>query len=183
MTEQELKKKKTEEKERKEEAKPPTEEDVRQELIREFEKRDEEQIEKEILGDIVSNYCYAYTPKGSSREVKNLSLAGIKEIARQMGNIRSDEPKIEEFATKYRVITKVIDGVKKLEFWGVSEQNKKMRLSGGGERDDDFALQKACSKSLRNGLVSLIPQHMKVKMIEKFDKERAQRAKDAKSFG
>lgn len=149
-------------------------------FVEEFEKRDEELVKKEIMGDIITNYFYEF--KQGNKTIRNLSLAGIREIARKMGHIESQKPEIEEFKTKFRVATRVKDLKKNLTFYGVSEQSKIMKFKEGGQQEDSYALQKCVSKSLRNALVNLIPQDLKAKMLKAFIKEKEQHQEDAKSF-
>lgn len=149
---------------------PETSQEERTELVQEFEIRDERELEKEIMGETLLDYFYQFQIRG--RTVTGLSIAGLREIARRMGNIKVSEPKIEDKGDRWICKTEVKDLLRNVTAWGVSQQLKNMKLKDGSELEDDFALQKCYSKSLRNALRSLIPERLVSHMLQKFMEEK-----------
>lgn len=145
------------------------------EMVQEFEKRDEKEVEKEILGETMLDYFYQFQLRG--KIVTGLSITGLREIARRMGNIRVSEPKIEDLKDRWLCKAEVKDLLRNNTAWGISQQLKKMKFREGGEVEDEFALQKCYSKSLRNALRSLIPERLISHMLEKFIAEKQKREK------
>jgi hypothetical protein len=146
-----------------------TEEEIeeieKEEETEELEKRDEREIEKEIMGETMLDYFYQFSLRGKT--VTGISIAGLREIARKMGNIKVSEPKIEDKKDRWICKTEVKDLLRNVTAWGISQQLKKMKLREG-ESEDEFALQKCYSKSLRNALRSLIPERLISHMLQKF---------------
>jgi len=147
------------------------------EAVIEFSNRDEKQIEAEIAGETVKEYFYQF--KQGNRTVTGLSIKGVNELIRRIGNVHVSEPKVTEKKDSYEVKVLVKDVLNNIETWGIAEQSKKA-IYGPGE--DPFALQKAYSKARRNALRQLIPESLVSKSYEKWQKEQEQLKKDAKSF-
>ncbi|MBW2674016.1 MAG: hypothetical protein JRD89_11470 [Deltaproteobacteria bacterium] len=131
-----------------------------QELILMVEQRDEQQIMQEILGDVLRQYVYRFEVGG--RVVTNVSYAGIKEAARRRGNVHVTKVEVEETKDGQAVIGKaeVYDLQNNFKTWGVAVQRKRMRLRDGREVEDDFCVQKAVSKAIRNGLRACVPEKL-----------------------
>ncbi|MEW6624582.1 MAG: hypothetical protein AB1420_15910 [Bacillota bacterium] len=131
-----------------------------------MDRRDEEQILKELQGAYLDEFVYSF--RLGNRDIVGLSWAGVKEIARKMGNISIKEIKVDETEKSYRVLAKAEDEVRRITMFGVAEQSKKMRLGDGREIDDVFALNKALSKAQRNAIRSVIPELMIKTMMQQF---------------
>lgn len=135
-----------------------------------MDKRDDEQIISEIQGRVLDEYVYSFP--GHHGEVVGLSWAGVKEVARRMGNISIEEIKITETEDTYRVLAKAKDTVRGITMYGVSEVSKTMTLRDGRVVPDTFALQKAVSKAQRNAIRALIPETVIKTMIDEFRRRR-----------
>ena len=134
-----------------------------------MERADETQIESEIKGAFFDKMVYSFQQGG--REVVGLSYIGIKEIASIHGHIKISDVQISETDTPFRVVCKATDMINHLEMPGVSSQPKIMKLRDGRENPDEFALQKAMSKSVRNAIRAVIPEHYIITCIEEFKKK------------
>jgi len=133
-----------------------------------MERRDEEQIQKAIMGEYLEEFIYDFTTKDGHR-VTNLSWVGIKEIASKMGHIRCDEkPDIRDQGESWFVMVKAEDKLRDSSRWGVTTQSKKMKRRDGSIVEDEFALQKAMSKAQRNAIRQLIPEKWIQMLIDKF---------------
>lgn len=141
-----------------EEIKPKT-----QEEFYEIERRDEDQILRELQGEMLEEFVYSF-PSGG-RTVTGLSWAGVKEAARRMGSVKVTDLEIEDKETYWIVKCKATDEVNRLEMWGVSQQSKTMEYRNGKVVEDMFALSKAVSKAQRNAIRTLIPEKFMAKMI------------------
>jgi len=150
----------------------------------EFDKRDEDQIKKELLGETITEFFYQF--QQGSRTVTGISLKGINEIARRMGNIHIMEPLVKDKKDCFIVKVEVKDMLRNIDTWGIASQRKKMKFTEGGEKEDDFALQKAFSKARRNALRQLIPETWVTKLYEEWQRQKKaqdeQKRQDAKSF-
>ncbi|MBW2674349.1 MAG: hypothetical protein JRD89_13225, partial [Deltaproteobacteria bacterium] len=131
-----------------------------QELILMVEQRDEQQIMQEILGDVLRQYVYRFEVGG--RVVTNVSYAGVKEAARRRGNIHVTKIEVDEMkdGQGYLAKAEIYDLANNFKTWGVAVQRKKMRLRDGREVEDDFCVQKAVSKAIRNGLRACVPEKL-----------------------
>ncbi|MDI6860340.1 MAG: hypothetical protein QMC85_07580 [Methanocellales archaeon] len=129
-----------------------------------MERKDEDQILAEIKGEILKEYVYSF-PSGG-RQVTGLSYAGVKEVARRLGSITLSDLKIDEREDSYTVQVKATDKIRDFQMWGVAKQPKKMKLRDGTEVEDQFALQKAVSKSQRNALRAIIPEKIAIEMLK-----------------
>lgn len=126
------------------------------EEAKEFERKDEELIIREIKGEIkervLAQYFYDFMHAG--RRVVGLSWAGVKAIIRKMGSIRIDELKVEEKKEGWLAICKAHDLRRNLDAVGVAYQPK--RFPSGQE--NPFSLVVAASKSQRNAFRSFIEE-------------------------
>ncbi len=139
----------------------------REEMFGISEKRDEDQIQKELMGELVSTMIYRFDVSG--REVVGLSWVGVKEAARHHGGIIVEEPKITEDEEKYTVLVKAKDVYNNIEMWGTSQQ-KKIMDTKYGKKEDIFALQKALSKAQRNAIRQLLPEKYITMILDRFAK-------------
>jgi hypothetical protein len=128
-----------------------------QELVLMVERRDEDQITREMLGEVLREYVYRIP---GLRPM--MSYAGIKEAARRRGNIHVTRVEVGETGDGQAYVAKaeVYDLANNFKVWGVAVQRKRMRLRDGTEAEDDFAITKACSKAIRNGLRACIPEKL-----------------------
>lgn len=136
-----------------------------QEVLVLAERRDEEQIMRELLGEVMRTYVYRF--RVGDREVVNVSYAGIKEAARRRGNIHVMRVELDESkdGSAYIAKAEVFDLQNNFKVWGVASQPKRMTLRSGEQVDDPFALQKAASKAIRNGLRACIPEKLLAELI------------------
>jgi len=133
-----------------------------------MERRDEEQIQKAVMGEYLEEFIYDFTTKSGHR-VTGLSWVGVKEIAARMGHIRCDDkPELQDQGESWLVMVKAEDRLRDSSRWGVSTQSKKMALKDGRIIDDDFAIQKAMSKAQRNAIRQLIPEKWINIVIERY---------------
>jgi len=149
-------------------SRPDPTSDEEKEKFEFMERRDEEQIEKSILGQYLDECIYDFTTK-DGRRVTGLSWVGVKEIAAKMGSIRVDEkPDIIDQGDSWFVMVKAEDRLRDSSRWGVSTQFKKLRHKDGSLTDDEFAIQKAMSKAQRNAIRQLIPERWIQQLIDRF---------------
>ncbi|MBA7560656.1 hypothetical protein ES708_02285 [subsurface metagenome] len=149
--------------------------------IREIDQRDEVQIMSELAGETLQEYYYEVVrfdrrQKRQIRKVK-LSWAGVREVARNRGNIILDYPVITETEKDWRVVVKATDLVRNFTVFGGCHQTKKMKVSTTDEAtgeikngkfiDDDYAFEKAISKAQRNALDKCIPADYMAKAIDR----------------
>lgn len=132
------------------------------------EREDEDQIELEIRGAFLDKMVYSFQQGG--RDVIGLSYVGVKEVARRHGHIKISDIQVQETETHFRVICKATDEINHLEMAGASSQPKIM-ITRNGPVPDEFALQKAMSKSQRNAIRAVIPEHYIIACIEEFKKK------------
>jgi hypothetical protein len=127
-----------------------------------MEKRDEDQITRQLQGELVQDYFYSF--KIGAREVVGLSWVGVKECARRMGHIKLDLISITEKEDEYQVVVKATDTLNSLEALGVSTQAKFLKP----DVKDSFSLQKATSKATRNAIRNLLPEKTIATMLKRF---------------
>jgi hypothetical protein len=147
-----------------------------QQLYVMVEQRDEEQVMRELLGEVLRQYIYRFEVGG--RVVTNISYAGVKEAARRRGNIHVTRVEVDETKDGRAVIAKaeVYDLQNNFKIWGVAVQPKMMRLRDGSEVEDQFCVQKAVSKAIRNGLRACIPEKLIAELVSKWLEEYGREA-------
>jgi len=138
-------------------------EEVSEDVFKDFEHRDEKQIEKELLGEVIEEYVYSFG--SGAQEVHGLSWKGVKEVARQMGNIKLKDLRLIEKDDSWIAQCKATDYTNRFEVYGAAQQLKNMQLKTGEERPDPFALPKVVSKAQRNALRSIIPETIVKKVL------------------
>ncbi len=122
----------------------------------EMEKRDEQQIQAEIMGNVIEEMTYKF--KSGNRIVTGISWIGIKEIARRHKNIDVELVDLKDTPEAYIAVVKAKDIEKGTGILGVSSQSKILKRRDGSEELDPFAVQKAMSKAQRNAIRSLLPE-------------------------
>lgn len=140
----------------------PEDKSEEQEAFALMEKRDEQQIMKQLQGELVDEFFYSFHQ--GAREVVGLSWVGVKECARRMGHIKIDLVSITEKEDEYQIVVKATDTLNSLEALGVSTQAKYLKPL----TKDPFSLQKAMSKAQRNAIRGLIPEKFLATMLKKF---------------
>jgi hypothetical protein len=128
--------------------------------------RDDEQVLLELRGGFLDEFVYSFPTKEG--RVTGLSWAGVKEVARQMGNISITDLDITETDTTYRVKAKAKDMDRNVTMFGVTEQTKQLMLRTGETQADTHALSKCVSRAQRNAIRGLIPEMFIKEMIEKY---------------
>lgn len=131
--------------------------------------RDDDQVLLEIQGGFLEEFVYSFPTREG--KVTGLSWAGVKEVARQMGNISVEECDIRETDVSWQIKCKAKDLTRNVTMFGVAEQSKKLLLKGGGEVVDMHSLSKAVSRAQRNAIRGLIPELFIKKMIERYVQE------------
>jgi len=127
-----------------------------------MERRDEEQIIKELLGGVDDTWVYFIIRGG--KEIPVLSYVGIKECMRQYGHIRMTDLLIVETDKGFRATVKAVDDITHCEMFGVSAAAYDMDTSRGS-KIDEFALQKAVSKAQRNAGRAVLPENVIAKIV------------------
>lgn len=130
--------------------------------------RDNTQVMTELQGGFLKEFVYSFPTKEGN--VVGLSWAGVKEVARQMGNISVEDCTISETPETYRVLCKAKDITRNVTMYGIAEQAKMMTLKSGDKVVDLHALSKAMSRAQRNSIRSLIPEIWIKNMIEEYMK-------------
>jgi len=150
----------------------------------EMERRDEQQITQELMGQVVEEWVYYVVRNG--KRIPNLSYVGIKGIIREMGCVTISEPTVVE--TKegslrgpgFRAMVMATDTKTRLQVPGVSWASLFIKNSTA---IDEFAEQKAVSKSVRNAEGPLIPAKMSAKVIDKWLQEHGIKPEPKESAG
>ena len=132
--------------------------------------RDDEQVIQELQGGFLKEFVYSFPT--SEGKVTGLSWAGVKEVARQMGNISIDDVVINETDSSYQVKAKARDVKRNVTMFGVTEQSKYMVLKNGEKKLDLHALSKCVSRAQRNAIRTLIPEELIKTMINQYVKNR-----------
>jgi hypothetical protein len=137
------------------------------ELFLDFDRRDEAQIEAELLGGVVAEYAYRFDQGAGA--VTGLSLAGVMAVAQHMGGITCDEPPHWEIGEdEYYCEIAATDHGRGLKLWGNASQPKYLRRRDGQHILDPHARAKALSKAQRNAVRKLIPETLATKMLEAY---------------
>lgn len=145
-----------------------------EEVFKEFEQRDEKQIEQELLGEVIEEYVYTFG--SGAYEVTGLSWKGVKEVARRMGNIEIKDLRLIEKDESWIAQCKAVDHTNRFELYGAAQQAKTMQLKTGEQKPDPFALPKAVSKAQRNALRGVIPETIVKKvMVQILGKEKVEK--------
>lgn len=150
---------------------PPTlsqREEEERALVIASERRDESQIIAEMDGEILDEFYYEVKVKGVTK--RKMLYAGIKEVARRMGDITVRQPVINETpdGNYYRILISARDEKTHYETWAAVEQSKFIKHQDGFLERDDFALAKLMAKAIRNVLRSIIPEAQMVKHINEW---------------
>nr|MDO8098677.1 hypothetical protein [Candidatus Njordarchaeota archaeon] len=127
------------------------------------ERRDENQIVKELQGEIVKDFFYSFKNR-EGREVTGLSWVGVKECGRRMGHIRMSDLQIVEKEDEYQCTVKATDTLNNLEVYGVSTANKWLKPGV----KNTFALQICVSKAQRNAIRALLPEKLIAAMLKRW---------------
>jgi len=117
-----------------------------------LDRMDEEQIIRELSGELVTEYVYSF--KQGGRTIIGLSYAGVKACIHKMGNIEVDGLVIQDGEESYRAYCYALDKLRNIKVWGAFEQPK--NLPNG--KLDPFAYTKAVSKAQRNAMRALLPE-------------------------
>ena len=127
------------------------------------EREDEDQIVKEMRGEILEHYVYSF-PQGG-RTVTGLSYAGVKQYVRRRGHFYIFDCEcckkpvhVDETAEEFRATVKIRDLENDVEVIGVSVCEKKK----------PFAYVLAVNKAERNALRKLIPEKELAMIIREF---------------
>ena len=159
-----------------------TEQDTALALIREVDRRDDEQIIVELGGGQVEEFYYSFTDS-LGRKQEGMSWAGFREMAWHRGNLQLGQPQITEGVDEngrayWRVMTSVTDLERNLTLWAGTHQPKEYARRDTGELvEDAFAYEKGISKAQRNALKNIIPVSVVRQAIEIFKLPPAERAK------
>ena len=150
--------------------------------IAEIEQRDESQVLAELSGELIEEMIYTIEvydrrKKKAVRKVR-LSWAGIKEVARNRGNIALSEPVVTDLDANIRIMVKATDLTRNFTVFGGCQQPRKMKvndvnretgeITGHHFVDDDYCFQKGLSKCQRNALTLCIPADYAAKCIDRF---------------
>src|SRR5437867_832988 len=132
------------------------------------EQADEEQIIREMKGEILNSYIYSFNQGG--REVTGLSYAGVKQAIRKRGRYElvpckccNQHVHIDEDETEIRAIVKVHDKVNDVEFLGAS----------GADRKKPFAYVLAVNKAERNAFRKLLPEKELSEIIKEYKRQQS----------
>lgn len=117
-----------------------------------LDQRDEEQIVRELKGELLDKYAYSF--KRGGRRIVGISYAGVKAAVRKMGNIDVDDFTVEEKDDIWIAHCKAHDHTSNVSLYGGAQQAKTDRNG----QDDQFAYAKAVSKAQRNALRNVIPE-------------------------
>ncbi len=141
----------------------PVTQQLPSQLFEQFDRADEDQIVAELMGGVVEEYAYQFKQGGAT--VTGLSLAGVMNVAQNMGGITCDGPPRWEITDdEYYCEIAAVDHHRGLKLWGNAAQAR--RYANGSV--DTFARQKALSKAQRNAVRKVIPETIATKMLEAF---------------
>lgn len=143
----------------------------------EMERVDEDQMIEEMRGRVLDNFVYVIESKTKTGETKPnfyLTYAGIKTIIQRMGNITIEDVVVTETEDTYRAKAIVRNTKNNMQVLGIVEQSKTMKLKDGTTVRDEFALQKATSKAIRNAYRLLIPEAVASAIIQEWLKNKSQ---------
>jgi hypothetical protein len=131
-------------------------------VFQELEKRDEQQILRELEGEQLEEYVYSKEIQG--RTVTRLSITGTHEAARNRGNFEVVDWRVDYAPNLVNAVVKIRDLENKCEFLGASS----------ARIDQPFALTLALNKAERNALNKMLPAKWIASMIEEFlDRRKA----------
>jgi len=128
--------------------------------------KDDQQVLQELQGGFIDEYIYSF-PTSQGR-VTGLSWAGVKEVARTMGNISIEDLQVNENENSFQVKAKAKDINRNVTMFGVTEQSKTITTRDGQELPDMHALSKCVSRAQRNAIRGLIPETFIKQMIEQY---------------
>jgi hypothetical protein len=123
-----------------------------------FEKRDENQIVKEMQGETTLIEEYVYSFKQGNRTITSLSYAGVKEMVRRRGNFKILDVQTEETDKTIRARVIIRDLNNNVEFIGASET----------EKEKAFAYVLTLNKAERNAFMKAMPVKLLADMVNNF---------------
>ena len=133
------------------------------------EKRDEDQILKQMRGEVLKDWVYTIkvwdSEKKAMRDVTSLSYAGVKEAIRQRGNIWwypcdccHKQVHTEETSEEIRAIVTAWDMERNIKFLGAAAALKKQ----------PFSWVLAVNKAERNALRKFLPEKQIAILIDEW---------------
>lgn len=144
-------------------------------VIATWDRMDEDQILKEMRGDVLSTFVYEFK-MAEGNTVRGLSYVGVKEAARYLGGITTElvtplQVIKDDNGEKWMCVVRATDAQRALSLLGTASQPTKMKLRNGQLRADDFAPQKALSKAQRNAIRALLSEELAMQVIAAFTKQ------------
>jgi hypothetical protein len=121
-----------------------------------FDKRDEQQILRELQGELLEEYVYTANNQGQT--VTQLSYPGTKEAARRRGNFEIADWRVDYTSSLVNAVVKIRDLENRCEFLGASS----------AKIEQPFALTLALNKAERNALNKMLPTKWIAAMIKEF---------------
>lgn len=143
----------------------PAPRNLNSELFVDFDRRDDDQIMKELMGAAVEEYVYSFPQDGKT--VMGLSLTGVMAVAQNMGGITCGQPVWTVDDAEITCDISATDHKNGLTVWGTATQLRVMKTRNG-DKADTFARGKALSKAQRNAIRKLIPEQIAVEMLRMF---------------
>ncbi len=139
-----------------------------QQAIEAFEKADEQAIVAHMTGGAqLQAYVYSFPMEG--KQIVGVSWKGAQEIARLVGHIEVlPDIKVEERDDAFYGLVRVKDLRSNVVFVGASRQEKMMTLRDGRVKPNRFAFVLAINKAERNGILDLVDESIKQKIIQGF---------------
>ena len=156
----------------------PYKKDLPDAVIAAIERAEDDAIAAALTtGRYAEEYLYWFTVDG--KEVLGISTPGAFEIARRLGNIEVlPDARAEKDDAEYHVVVRVRDALRNVIILGAARQplkrQVKIRDRQGREtgeyieKPDAHAWTIALSKAQRNGILHLIPNKAKIKIVESF---------------
>lgn len=144
-------------------------------VIATWDRMDEDQILKEMRGDVLSTFVYEFK-MAEGNTVRGLSYVGVKEAARYLGGITTElvtplQVIKDDNGEKWMCVVRATDAQRALSLLGTASQPTKMKLRNGQLKADDFAPQKALSKAQRNAIRALLSEELAMQVIAAFTKQ------------
>lgn len=134
------------------------------EIVKELERRDENQILASMKGEVVKEWVYQIMSQGG-KPISQLSYAGIKEAIRRRGNIAwkpcphcNKMVHTEETEKEIRATVYAHDYQTNSEFLGAAEADK----------TKPFAYRLAVNKAERNALRKFLPEKAIALLIQEY---------------
>jgi hypothetical protein len=121
-----------------------------------FDKRDEQQILRELQGELLEEYVYTANIQGQT--ITQLSYPGTKEAARRRGNFEIADWRVDYTSNLVNAVVKIRDFENRCEFLGASS----------AKIDQPFALTLALNKAERNALNKMLPTKWIAAMFKEF---------------